>query len=249
MPHPQNMASPTENQTPEFLNAQKLSSELLAVLRPQHEGLWTLGNPDLLSRTGISFCGSRKASEKGIQTARECATEAARLGIGTISGNAAGVDVNVHKATLEHGGWSIFVLAEGIDNFRIKRAYADVWDWERCLVVSQYKPDDRWQVWRAMERNKLIIALGIAMIVVEAGETGGTREAARQTIEAKKPLFAITYEDSVPGNDAILNDGAMLLGRDRSTRRPNIRKVLNSTGNGPSEVGSAFGQAQQSLPL
>ena len=36
-----------------------------------------------------------------------------------------------------------FVLAEGINNFRIKRALADVWDWERCLVISQYDPDTR----------------------------------------------------------------------------------------------------------
>ena len=243
------MATQTEIENSKFLKVQKLNSELRELLCPTHSGLWTLGNVDLLSKKAISFCGSRKASEKGIQTARECAAEAVKLGVGTISGNAAGVDVNVHAATLESGGWSIFVLAEGIHNFRIKRAYAEFWDWDRCLVVSQYNPDDRWQVWRAMERNNLIIALGIAMIVVEAGETGGTREAARQAQKAGKPLFAVTYENAVPGNDAILSDGATILGREKSTRKPNIRKVLNSAEKARIQTGSAFGQAHQSLPL
>jgi DNA processing protein len=176
-----------------------LSYEVAEVLSPKQDGLWVLGNTELLKKDGISFCGSRKASEKGLETARQCAIEAVNNGVGTISGNASGVDLNVHGATLENGGWSIFVLAEGINNFRIKRALADVWDWERCLVISQYDPDTRWQVWRAMERNKLIIALGIAMIVVEAGETGGTREAARQTIKAANRSLQLSIKRRSPG--------------------------------------------------
>jgi predicted Rossmann fold nucleotide-binding protein DprA/Smf involved in DNA uptake len=96
-----------------------------------------------------------------------------------------------------------------------------------------------------MERNKLIIALGIAMIVVEAGETGGTREAARQTIKAGKPLFAVEYKTPVPGNNAILQDGAKLLGRDKLTNKPNIAKVLRMIGNGSLEGH----EVQQALPF
>ena len=186
---------------PVFFTHRQLSCEVAEILSPKQDGLWVLGNTELLKKDGISFCGSRKASEKGLETARHCAIGAVNNGVGTISGNALGVDLNVHGAKLENGGWSIFVLAEGINNFRIKRALADVWDWERCLVISQYDPDTRWQVWRAMERNKLIIALGIAMIVVEAGETRGTREAARQTIKAGKPLFAVECITPVPENN------------------------------------------------
>ena len=98
------MAIQAKKENAKFLNVQTLNSELRELLCPKHSGLWTFGNIDLLSKRGISFCGSRKASEKGIQTARECAAEAVKLGVGTISGNAAGVDVNVHTATLESGG-------------------------------------------------------------------------------------------------------------------------------------------------
>lgn len=230
---------------PGFIARDDLSPDIVSALNQKSLGIWFLGNKDLLKRDGISFCGSRKASETGLETARRCAVEAVKLGAGTISGNASGVDLHVHGATLESGGWSVFVLAEGIVNFRIKKAFADVWDWDRCLVISQYEPEDRWQVWRAMERNNLIIALGMAMIVIEAGETGGTREAARQTMKVGKPLFAVTYENSVPGNDAIINEGAKLLGKNKDTGKPNIAKVLNLAG---SHLQKDF-PTQQSLPL
>jgi predicted Rossmann fold nucleotide-binding protein DprA/Smf involved in DNA uptake len=96
-----------------------------------------------------------------------------------------------------------------------------------------------------MERNNLIIALGIAMIVIESGETGGTREAARQTMKSGKPLFAVTYQDLVPGNQAILNDGASLLGISKSSGRPNIAKVINSV----EAISRATLEEQKSLPL
>ena len=230
---------------PSFIDKDRLDPRIASVLSQKQDGLWYLGNISLLSRVGISFCGSRKASDKGSKPARQCAEEAVKLGVGTISGNASGVDLNVHGSTLENGGWSIFVLAEGIQNFRVKKTYSEVWDWERCLVVSQYKPEDRWQVWRAMERNNLIIALGIAMIVIEAGETGGTREAARQTMKSGKPLFAVIYQDSVAGNQAILNDGASLLGISKSNGRPNIAKVISSV----EAISTTSLEQQQSLPL
>jgi len=43
------------------------------------------GNADLLDRAGIGFCGSRKASDKGLETARDCADQVARAGCVVIS--------------------------------------------------------------------------------------------------------------------------------------------------------------------
>ena len=89
---------------PVFFTHRQLSCEVAEVLSPKQDGLWVLGNTELLKKDGISFCGSRKASEKGLETARQCAIEAVNNGVGTISGNASGVDLNVHGATLENGG-------------------------------------------------------------------------------------------------------------------------------------------------
>ena len=111
---------------PVFFTHRQLSCEVAEVLSPKQDGLGVPGNTGLLKKDGIFFCGSRKFSEKGLEIARQCAIGAVNNGVCAISGNASGVNLNVYGATLENGGWSIFVLAEGINNFRIKRALADV---------------------------------------------------------------------------------------------------------------------------
>lgn len=121
--------------------------------------LSTLGNLALLDVPGLGFCGSRKASEKGIDVATDCAEQAVKAGFVVISGNAAGVDLAAHHTALAQGGATILVLAEGINSFRIRRELKPVWDWDRVLVISQFPAAAVWQAYRAMERNDVIIAL------------------------------------------------------------------------------------------
>ena len=76
-----------------------------------------------------------------------------------------------------------------------------------------------------MERNALIIALSRAMIVIEAGDTGGTLDAGLQTLSVGKPLFVADYEniDTVaPGNSLLIGKGATRLRRSRHTGRANL---------------------------
>lgn len=187
--------------------------------------LSTLGNLDLLDTPGLGFCGSRKASEKGIAITIDCAEQAVQAGFTVISGNAAGVDFAAHHTALEHGGSTILVLAEGIDRFRIRSELRPVWDWARVLVISQFVPNAIWQAYRAMARNELIIALSRAVIVIEAGETGGTLAAGLRALEVGKPIFVADFEniDQVaPGNAQLLSKGAQRLRRSRETGRANV---------------------------
>src|SRR5207244_4443681 len=94
------------------------------------------GNQNLFVGPSVGFCGSRKATVKGIDTAVDCATQLAAAGVHVVSGYAAGVDVATHGAALRAVGTTITVLAEGILNFRIKRVLQDDWDWERTVLVS-----------------------------------------------------------------------------------------------------------------
>ncbi|MBF0562196.1 MAG: DNA-processing protein DprA [Alphaproteobacteria bacterium] len=189
--------------------------------------LSVMGNVALLDLPGVGFCGSRKASEKGLQTAQECAIRAAALGLTVISGNAAGVDAVAHRAALQAGGTTILVLPEGVDHFRVRRELRPVWDWSRVLVVSQFEPSAGWQTFRAMSRNEVIIALSRAMIVIEAGPTGGTLNAGLRTLAAGKPLFVAVYEsmDEAAGNVQLLKRGALQLKRSRDTGDANLEQV------------------------
>jgi DNA processing protein len=190
--------------------------------------LYYHGNLSLLNEKAVGFCGSRRASEKGLETAQDCAEQIAKQQIVVVSGNAAGVDVQAHRAALEVGGGTIFVLPEGIEHFRIKRELKNVWDVSRVLVLSHYEPNARWQAFRAMERNTIIVGLSDAMIVIEAGEKGGTIEAGRSTLRLKRPLFVAEYEnmEMASGNVELLKKGAMHLKKKRETHKASLTSLF-----------------------
>jgi len=191
--------------------------------------LMVLGNHKLLNKPSVGFCGSRKASEKGLATARDCADQLAREGINIVSGYAAGVDMAAHSAALQCGGTTTLVLCEGILHFKIKKELKELWDWERIVVVSEFLPGVPWNVRNAMQRNKTIAALSKAMILIEARTTGGSIEAGRESIKMGVPLFAPVYEgmpESATGNQELLGHGARPLHKSRTTRRANLKDLL-----------------------
>ena len=194
---------------------------------PKH--LDMVGNLDLLDLPGLGFCGSRKSSIKGLETVRDCAEQAALCSVSVVSGNAAGVDIEAHFNCLKAGGKVILVLPEGINHFRIKRTLKPVWDWDRALVVSQFKPDEPWKVFRAMTRNQLIIALSRVMVVIEATEKGGTMNAGMETLNYGVPLYVAQYQDmsvDARGNQILLDMGAEKLTKSRTTDKANLGKVF-----------------------
>lgn len=192
--------------------------------------LMVQGNTALLGKLSVGFCGSRKASPKGIATAKDCAVQLAREGVNIVSGYAAGIDMATHLAALECGGTTTLVLCEGILNFSIKREIKDLWDWERIAVVSEFLPGLTWNAHNAMQRNRTICALSAAMILIEAGSTGGSIEAGRTCLRMGVPLFAPVYEgmpESAVGNRELLQQGAYSLLKNRRTGRANMGTMLS----------------------
>ncbi len=191
--------------------------------------LFCLGDPKLLDAPAVGFCGSRKASEKGLGVAADCGEQLARAAVNVVSGYATGVDMATHNAALKHGGTTTFVLAEGVLEFRIKGEIREFWDQERVAVVSEFLPRARWSVGNAMQRNRTISGLSDAMILIEAGATGGSIEAGRICLKLHHPLFAAVY-DGMPewatGNRELLALGACQLLRSRSSGRANMAVVM-----------------------
>lgn len=193
--------------------------------------LLCIGNLELLRKASVGFCGSREATEKGMATARDSADLLAREGVNIVSGFAAGVDMNAHRAALAAGGTTTVVLAEGILRFRVKKEIREEWDDRRTLVVSEFGPNLPWSVNHAMQRNRTICGLSRAMILIEARATGGSIQAGRDCLRLGLPLFAAVYEgmpESATGNEELLRQGAKRLMKSRSTNRPNIRPVLEA---------------------
>ena len=193
--------------------------------------LAVLGNQKILGRASVGFCGSRKASSKGLGTAKDCAEQLALNGLNIVSGYASGVDMTAHRAALESGGTTTIVLAEGISRFSVKQAIRDVWDWERVAVLSEFPPGVTWSVRNAMQRNKTICALSRAMILIEAGAKGGSIEAGRRCLDMGLPLFAPVYgenSDTTKGNQELLEQGAQPIFKSRQSERAKIDNIVEA---------------------
>jgi DNA processing protein len=191
--------------------------------------LSVIGNKELLHQKKVAFSGSRNVSEKGIKITEDAVTELIKQNIAIVSGYAKGVDFTAHYTALKNGGTTIIVLPEGINHFSIKKEFKDVWDWDRILVISEFKPIEKWMASRAMNRNKTIIALSDVIMVVEAGETGGSLDAGHKTLEMNKALFVPQYmniPESALGNNTLLNKGAVALKMNKETMKPNLNKII-----------------------
>ena len=81
-----------------------------------------------------------------------------------------------------------------------------------------------------MARNLVIIGLSKAMIVIEAGEKGGTMNAGLETLKHGTPLYVAEYQDmsvDARGNKILLDMGGKRLARSRATGRANMFHIFD----------------------
>jgi len=139
---------------------------------------------------GMSVVGSRRASSGGRRLAGEAAQLLVARGLTVIAGLAAGIDTTAHRAALDAGGRTVAFLGTGItkyyphENKALQDEIAD-----RGLVLSQFWPDAPPTKRSFPIRNASMSGYGLATIVIEAGETSGTRIQARLAVEHGRPVI------------------------------------------------------------
>lgn len=183
---------------------------LLAASRAAPPVLFVRGPQELLHLPGVGTCGSRHATEESLRAARAGSEVVAACGFNLVSGYARGVDMVTHTGALAQGGTTTIVLAEGIERFRIRRGeFADLWDPSRVVVVSQFSPTQPWSAGAAMARNAVISGLSRALVVAQAGETGGTLAAGLHALDRGQPVMVLQLDGAPAGNQILLNKGAV----------------------------------------
>lgn len=197
--------------------------------------LFIKGNLSLLSdsKLAVGFCGSRKASEKGLNITSACSKQLVDKHICVVSGYASGVDMSAHRAALEAGGETIFVLVEGILRFKAKQEISGLLTAENHLIVSQFPPRMTWVSHNAMRRNATIVGMSDSMILVESGLEGGTFAAGQETLKRHQPLFVVDY--AKPGASAEANPyfikqgGLRIRGQKNKNLEPNLIPLIEIT--------------------
>jgi len=115
-------------------------------------------------------------------------------------------------SALQNNGRTIFVVAEGLLKTKIKKDIHSYVTDDNHIFISQFTPEMSWNAGNAMRRNKTIIGLSEAMILIESGKSGGTFAAGNQTLLLRRPLFVIDFEKpevSAEANPYFISHGGL----------------------------------------
>ncbi len=172
--------------------------------------IYTYGNLDKKIGQNIAIVGARRASINGMKNAICFSGELAKKGFIIISGYAKGIDTAAHIGALKSGGNTVMVLPTGIFKFSLHLELNELRETigSHATIFSEFFPLSGWSVGQAMARNRITVGLSDGVLVIEAGEKGGTINTAEWALKQKKPLFIIS-SDNTPVSRRLLNMGAI----------------------------------------
>lgn len=140
----------------------------------------------------IAIVGTRDPTPYGKKWTRRLTTTLANQGFMIVSGMAAGIDTEAHRACLEMGKRTIAVLGTGVDIAyppRNQGLYRDIV--QQGLVVSEYPhgtPPDRSHF---PQRNRIIAGLCRAVLVMEAPTKSGALITAYIANEYNRDIYVL----------------------------------------------------------
>ncbi|MFN9660929.1 MAG: DNA-processing protein DprA [Cyanobacteriota bacterium] len=210
--------------------------------------LYACGNLELLNTPALAVVGSRNTPEALLQQAEAVGALAAAAGVVIVSGAAKGVDETAMLGSLAAGGSAIGVVADSLEKMSARPIWRQALLDGRLLLLSSDAPSARFQVWRAMARNKLIYALADAALVVSSARgEGGTWAGATEQLQTLSfcPIHVLSDPRGGPGLAALAELGARPWPEPASTEalQTLLRGTEHSSGSGAAVV--AQEQVQQ----
>jgi DNA protecting protein DprA len=155
-------------------------------------GLVVKGKVDSLKTRSIAIVGTRNPTPYGARIASDFAAGFVDREWSIVSGGAYGIDTHAHKGALIAEGITIAVIASGIDiNYPAgnERLFTEIA--ELGAIVSEVMPGTPAYPSRFLTRNRIIAALSMSTLVVEAAFRSGSLRTARDAAELMRPVMAI----------------------------------------------------------
>lgn len=197
--------------------------DIITILDPEYpERLFQLGDPpsllfvrgkfDFSGEPLIAVVGTHEADAEGILAAENWSEQIARRGGVVVSGLARGIDAAAHVGTIQAEGTTIGVLGCGFakmyppENSTLAEQIA-----ESGAVVSEYSPPTPVAVGRLMARNRVVVGLADAVLIVQVHKSSsGTMDAAIQAEKQGKPIFVVNRHE-IPQLGQLKVCGAIVL--------------------------------------
>ena len=182
--------------------------------RPPHD-LYVNGALVAGDEIAVALVGSRRASLYGLEACEKMAYELASRGVTVVSGMARGIDTAAHRGALKARGRTIAVLGSGHGHIyppENEKLYHQIA--ESGAVVSEF-PDEVPPLPKNFpQRNRIISALSLGVVVVEAARNSGALITADFAAEQGREVFAVPGKISSQtssGTNDLIKDGAKLV--------------------------------------
>lgn len=197
------------------LKGAKLPAGLKELEKPPQQ-IFVRGNIEALLGPSVAIVGTRKISHEARAYTKSLAFELSRAGLTIISGLAFGADAAAHEGALESGGTTVAVLASGVEDITPRQHFTLG---QRILknkgaLVSEYpglKPAGKHAF---LERNRIVAALSLAVIVTEAPFKSGALNTASHARQLGRPVMAVPnapWALNGSGGNALIQKGAYLI--------------------------------------
>ncbi len=174
-----------------------------------YQGL--LPNPEKLS---LGLVGARKATQVGLQAARDFSRSLAQQDVSVISGLADGIDTAAHEGALSAEGYTLAVLGCGLNhtypasNVRLRQRILN----SGGGILSEFPPPLPARTWNFPRRNRIISGLSSGVVIIEAGVKSGSLITAKYALEQDRDLFAVPGSIRSPvseGTNQLIKYGAI----------------------------------------
>ena len=162
----------------------------------------------------VTVVGTRSCTPYGVRAASQLGYELSKQGALLVSGMARGIDGEALKGALRAGGFTAAVLGGGADVIypaENRRLYQDIA--ATGVILSEYPPGTVPKADHFPVRNRLLSALSLATVVVEAPEKSGALITATAALEQGREVFAVPGPIDAPnsrGSNRLIRDGAGL---------------------------------------
>lgn len=164
--------------------------------------LWARGSLPVEGTKMLAVVGSRAMSRYGEEACRNLIAGLAGYPISIVSGLALGVDACAHKAAIAAGLHTLAVPGSGLSDTviypRANRPLAKEILAKGGGMLSEYPPEEISRPYYFPERNRLMVGLADAVLIVEAGPKSGTLITARLAADYNRELLAVPHRIGDP---------------------------------------------------
>ncbi len=197
------------------IDSEKYPSLLAKTKNPPRRLRYRGAFDENIFQSTLAVVGSRKATGYGRVVTEKLVQELAKEGTTIVSGFMYGIDALAHRAALSVGGRTIAVMPCGVDVIHPEYQKSLFYEIEKKgLILSEFEDDFPPDKWTYPKRNRIVVGLSVATLVIEAAERSGSLISASFAKDYGRAVFAVPGEITSGvsrGTNKLIKKGAKIV--------------------------------------